>query len=329
MYTDLTDILPDFEDLHVVVIGDVMIDRYIRGDVRRISPEAPVPVVDWWKTENRPGGAANVALNLSELGAQVSLVSVVGDDEDAIILEDMMNRHRGVSCHLKRDKNRRTTVKSRIVARHQQLLRIDSEDNFDIHHDQVEELMSELTSVHLKTPVHGVILQDYNKGVLTDTSISLVLSWANENGIFSFVDPKEKNFFSYQNCTVFKPNKKEVTQALSSDWKGNYHQMAQHLREKIHHEVTLITLSEDGLYIGNQEQSFLVPTSVRNISDVSGAGDTVISIISLCFLKKVPLDIMGWIANVAGGQVCESPGVVPINLVELKEELQKNQNKIK
>lgn len=327
MNTENKNILPDFSDLHIVVLGDVMLDRYIEGDVRRISPEAPVPVLDWKKTTNRLGGAANVALNLHELGAKVSLVSVVGDDSDSRILEELITQNTKISCHLKNDKDRKTTVKSRIVSRNQQLLRVDSENTHDIDIQLVNDIVNTLNSIHAEMPVHGIILQDYNKGVLTPRSISLVLEWAREHQISSFVDPKEKNFFSYQNCTVFKPNKKEVTQALGAEWSENYHEIVQHLRKKIQHEVTLITLSEEGMLIGNQKESFLVPTNVRNISDVSGAGDTVISIVSLCFLKKIPLGQMGWIANVAGGQVCEIPGVVPVNLTQLKEELKKNVSK--
>lgn len=315
--------LPDFSDLHIAVIGDVMIDRYISGYVKRISPEAPVPILEWKTTENRMGGAANVALNLHELGAQVSLLSVVGDDKRSDILKESINKYNRIVCEFVKDKDRNTTVKTRIVAKNQQLLRVDSEDTHDVSDEKSLELLERLKICHAKKPINGIILQDYNKGVLTEYSISKVIQWANHHSISTFVDPKEKNFFSYKNCTVFKPNKKEAAQALGAEWREDYNYVSGILRQKLHQKTTLITLSDEGLFIGDDQTSFMVPTTVRNISDVSGAGDTVISIVSLCYLKSIPLDQIGRIANLAGGQVCESPGVVPINLSQLVEELKK------
>ncbi len=314
-------VLPEFSDLHILVIGDVMIDRYILGDVKRISPEAPVPILDWNNTEDRLGGAANVALNLHALGAQTTLLSVAGQDENAQILEDLLAHYSNIDCKILRDENRKTTVKSRVVAHNQQLLRIDVEDKYDISNDMSDLFIVEIDKCHKEKKIQGIILQDYNKGMLTDYNIPKIIEWANKNHIATFVDPKEKNFYEYKNCTLFKPNKKELSRALGAEWTNDMHANDTKLRKKLNNDLTLITLSSEGLFISNNSQALHVPTSVRNISDVSGAGDTVISIVSLCYLKSMSLDIIGKIANTAGGQVCEKPGVVPVNLHELTHEL--------
>ncbi len=321
-------VLPNFSDIHIAVIGDVMIDRYVLGKVSRISPEAPVPILDWDKTENRLGGAANVALNIHELGANVSLFSVIGNDDNGDLLTDLLNSYSNISCELIQEKNRKTTVKTRCISKNQQLFRIDSEDKYDISEDTTEKLIRQLKVTHQKRPLQGIILQDYNKGVLTEKNIPEIIHFANTHNIPTFVDPKEKNFFAYKNCTLFKPNKKEITQALNGAWHEDYHKIDALLRQKINNKITLITLSSQGLFISDNTEAMLVPTSVRNISDVSGAGDTVISIVSLCYIQRMSINQIGLIANVAGGQVCQKPGVVPINLHQLNEVLENLNNKI-
>lgn len=321
-------VLPNFSDIHIAVIGDVMIDRYVLGKVSRISPEAPVPILDWDKTENRLGGAANVALNLHELGAHISLFSVLGDDENGELLNHLLASYTNITPELVKEKERKTTVKTRLVAQNQQLLRVDSEDKNDVSDSTSEILIKNLMLSHQTKALNGIILQDYNKGVLTEKIIHKIILFANTNNIPTFVDPKEKNFFSYKNCTLFKPNKKEISQALNEFWSEDYKNIDTHLRQKINNKITLITLSSQGLYISDPNDGLLIPTSVRNISDVSGAGDTVISIVALCYIKGMPVQKIGQIANLAGGQVCQKPGVVPINLHQLNEDLERIIDKI-
>ena len=202
--------LPDFSDLHIVVIGDVMIDRYISGEVKRISPEAPVPIVEMDHRSDRLGGAANVAVNLHALGAKVTLLSIIGEGDDGNIIKKMSNEHQNISTNLIEVKGRKTTVKTRVMSNNQHLLRIDHEDKGDINYETENILLAHLEQILNSSNVNGIILQDYNKGMLTQNLIKQIMSMANSSDIPTFVDPKEKNFFMYKGCTVFKPNKKEL-----------------------------------------------------------------------------------------------------------------------
>jgi len=313
--------LPDFSDLHIMVIGDVMIDRYISGTVKRISPEAPVPVVEMQHSDDRLGGAANVAINLYALGAKVSLLSVTGDDNDAVVLSTMLSDFKDLKNLVMRLPSRRTTVKTRIMSGNQHLLRIDKEDTFDINDRECEQILAQARSLLSQTKVDGIILQDYNKGMLTETLIHEIIKMANAQQIATFVDPKDKNFFGYKDCTLFKPNKKEAQKAL-----GPYDaaKLDNLIRDKLNHKVTCITMGSEGMYLNDGITGDIYPTEQRIISDVCGAGDSVISILSLCYLKGFELEDMAIVANKAGGQVCEKPGVVAVDLKALKNELRHN-----
>jgi len=313
-------LLPDFSDLHIIVIGDVMIDRYISGSIRRISPEAPVPVVEMENIENRLGGAANVAINLSALGAQVTLISIAGDDEDGELLIHMTKNIAGANHRILKLSDRKTTVKTRIMSSNQHILRIDKEDLHEINSEVAEWIMLSLQEITELNKVDGIILQDYNKGLLTEALISKIISFSQQNNIATFVDPKEKNFFSYAGCTVFKPNKKEVLKAIQYQT-TDLDEVDSLLRQKLGHKITFITLGSDGVYIHDGISGHKSSTAPRSIVDVCGAGDSVISVVSLCFLKGMDAQNLAIIANTAGGQVCEVPGVVSVDKDKLQQEL--------
>jgi rfaE bifunctional protein kinase chain/domain len=316
--------LPDFSDVHMVVIGDVMIDRYISGEVRRISPEAPVPVVEMTHAFSRLGGAANVALNLHALGARVTLLSVVGDDAEGEQLEKMLGEFSRISSRLRKTSNRKTTVKTRIMAANQHLLRIDVEDTHEIEDTVENELLQTLGAVG---KVDGVILQDYNKGLLTRKFIRKVMEHAGAQGIPTFVDPKEKHFFDYAGCTVFKPNKKEVYHALSLS-QEKAEEAAKKVYDRLQPTLLLMTLGSQGLLVQTKESSTVYPTSKRVIADVCGAGDTVISVASLAYVKGLSMEMLAHLSNLAGGQVCEKPGVVSVDLHQLQREYDSEMNKL-
>jgi D-glycero-beta-D-manno-heptose-7-phosphate kinase len=320
MTTKLT--LPAFDDIHMLVIGDIMIDRYIRGDVSRISPEAPVPVVSMSEQEDRLGGAANVCANLRSLGAQVTLVSIAGQDENFKALEPLLAQlalsHASLVLQLP---ERKTTVKTRVMAQHQHLLRIDSETIDPINSEQSAELQHKIKSILVSYQIDGIILQDYNKGLMTQSLIRGVINAANDAGIPTFVDPKYDHFFDYQGCSFFKPNKKELMAALDiKDLDGkDIHKL---LQSRLGHKTTFVTLGKRGIFYQNDHEKGISQAKPRTISDVCGAGDTVISIASLCYCKGLPLSQISEIANIAGGQVCEQPGVAIVKRSTLVAEIE-------
>lgn len=310
--------IPDFSDLHILVLGDVMIDRYVSGLVKRISPEAPVPVVEMTGSDNRLGGAANVALNLHSLGAKVTVLSIVGNDADGETLSLMLDMITNLDNKVIKLPTRRTTVKTRIMSGNQHLLRIDKEDIFEISETESALIISTLERVIKDSTVNGIILQDYNKGLLSESLITQTIQLANQHNIATFVDPKERNFYSYKSCTVFKPNQKEAEKATGM---SDYIKIDLFLKEKLKHKLTLITLGSKGMYISDATVGKHYPTQARVIADVCGAGDSVISVVCLCYLKNMTTAEIALIANSAGGQVCEQPGVVAVNLHKLKTEI--------
>ena len=313
-------LLPDFSDLSVVVIGDIMTDRYISGVVRRISPEAPVHVVDMESTENRPGGAANVAMNLLALGAKVTLLSITGDDNEGDFLNEICTDNGRISNKIIRVSGRKTTVKTRVMAGNQQLLRIDDEDTMEISQDIANIIIRNLDFLMKEKKADGVILQDYNKGLLSEYLIQKIISLCNDNDIPTFVDPKEKNFFAYKGCTVFKPNRKEAQQA-TGNFNKDYDAIAFDIQKTLSNKITMITLGSEGLFIKNHDLGIKYPTAPRVIADVCGAGDSVISIVGVSYLKGLSLPLIARIANIAGGQVCEKPGVALVNRSDIQKEL--------
>lgn len=312
-----------FKQLNVLVVGDVMIDRYLSGQVDRISPEAPVPVVRLSKRENRLGGAANVALNLRAMGAHPILCSVIGRDQAGTILQELLPVSGLSSRGLVPSAERQTTVKTRVIAQSQHLLRVDQEDQNELSAQETADLLQKIRQLLDSKAIHLIIFQDYNKGVLTDTVIKEVILEAVKRDIPTAVDPKRKNFWSYKHVHLFKPNLKEVNDNLPfrvSTELEDLRKAADYIQNQLGNTVTLITLSEKGLYYKSTYHEELVPTQPRSIADVCGAGDTVISVAALGLAAGMELAAATRLANIAGGQVCERVGVVPVEADELLEE---------
>lgn len=320
--TDLAGIFQSFNNLKVLIIGDVMIDSYVWGGVERISPEAPVPILRAYKKEIRLGGAANVALNVQALGALPIICSVIGDDPSGISFETMLKK-RSISIEgIIKSSNRTTTIKERYIAGSQHLLRVDSEEDTDINEIEQEKLFVKID--HLLPQCNVVIFQDYDKGTLTENIISKTIKLALELGIPTVVDPKRRNFLSYRNVSLFKPNLKEIKEGLKVDFDVNDHNQLSNavnlLLEKLGASCALLTLSEKGVYVDNGEEQHLLPAHIRTISDVSGAGDTVISVAGLCMALGLPIKFIAELSNLGGGLVCEYVGVVPIDKDKLLNE---------
>lgn len=315
-----------FSQVNALIVGDVMIDRYIYGQVERISPEAPVPVVDIRGTENRLGGAANVALNLKALGATPYLCSLIGQDDDGDIFTKIIRQKYMPEVGLLPSPTRRTTVKSRVLARNHQLIRLDSEDKHELTPDETQQLSEKIRHLLNNTDnIDVIILQDYNKGVLTPKLIKTILAEATRHNIPTVVDPKHLNFFEYRQVTLFKPNLREVRAMVDFDIlpsdKKTLQKAAAAVREKLNNRYTLITLSDKGMYFDDGKTGFTVPAEVRNVADVSGAGDTVLSVAALGIATGLAPKVMVKLANLAGGLVCEQVGVVPIDKQELLRNL--------
>ena len=315
-----------FENLNVMIVGDVMIDRYLTGKVDRISPEAPVPVVQLFQSDNRLGGAANVALNVQAMGAKAILCSIVGKDENAELFLDLMPKENLSPLSILQSSERRTTVKTRVIASNQHLLRVDTEDTHELSIKETQRFLEHIRSIFDQQKIDVVLFQDYNKGVLTEEIINTVIDEAQKRNIPTAVDPKKTNFFAYKKTTLFKPNLKEVQEALPFPVEPNLSSLqeaSQFLRQKLGHKNTMITLSEKGIFADDGKQSHILPTQPRNITDVCGAGDTVISIAALGLALGMDLKDIAVLTNLAGGQVCEKVGVVPVNKAQLKDEYQK------
>ena len=321
---DFNTLFQGFNEKKVLIVGDSMIDAYMWGEINRISPEAPIPVVEIKKHENRLGGAANVALNLKSLGASPILCSVIGTDKGGEIFQELMQESKlstaGILCAFKR----KTTIKTRIIADNKHQLRVDEEQTFPIL--EIEEFLK--LTLSLMNDVDVIILQDYNKGVLTPKIIEGVIDAANKRGIPSIVDPKNLNFNSYNNCTIFKPNLAEIKAGMKINFDtnniNNIEKSTLKLRKKLSAKGVLLTLSERGICINSEKEFKHTPAIKRTIIDVSGAGDTVISVASLCLASNIDYTKLSKLSNLAGGIVCEEVGVVPINKEKLLKQALKH-----
>ena len=321
---DFNTLFQGFNDKKVLIVGDAMIDTYMWGEVNRISPEAPVPVVEVKKHENRLGGAANVALNLKALGANPILCSVIGTDEKGVLFEKLMKESNLSTEGMLSTKKRKTTIKTRVITENKHQLRIDEEETSPI--EQVEEFLK--LTISLINNIDVIILQDYNKGVLTAEIIKKVIDSANKNGIPTIVDPKKLNFNSYKNCTIFKPNLAEIKAGMKVDFDANniaeIEKVSSKLRKKLSAKAVLLTLSEKGISINSEKEFKHIPAFERNIIDVSGAGDTVISVAALCLASNIDDTDLSALSNLAGGLVCEEVGVMPINKEKLLKQALKH-----
>jgi rfaE bifunctional protein kinase chain/domain len=319
----IDNLFQSFHRLKVMIIGDVMIDRYLQGQVRRISPEAPVPVVQWENSEDRLGGAANVALNIAALGATPYLFSVIGRDDNHRSFLELMEQNGLDERGIQLSDERISTVKTRVIAQSQHLLRVDREDQHDLSEAEAGALLQNLRRCLEDVPIDVIIFQDYNKGVLTPAVIAAVIAEARQRNIPTVVDPKFNNFWAYEQVTLFKPNLREIRDQFTFPIRAeaaSLQMAAEALRERLGHEITLITLSEKGLFAEDRNGHFLIPTQPRTIADVCGAGDTVISTVALSLALQLPLHEIGQLANLAGGQVCEKVGVVPVDRQQLQRE---------
>ncbi|MEO8415323.1 MAG: PfkB family carbohydrate kinase [Ginsengibacter sp.] len=324
MVIDFDKLFTDISKMKVAVIGDAMLDTYWWGHVERISPEAPVPVVAVSKKEKRIGGAGNVALNVQALGSTVALLTIIGDDEDGVQLRQLLQEKNIDTRFILESKKRITTNKIRIISRNQQMMRLDAEHTDDIDETDETKLMNLVEKYILTEKPDVVILEDYNKGILTKNIIEHTIELCHKNNIPTTVDPKRKNFFSYKNATLFKPNLHEVITSLNlipeeitRDFLSDIHDK---LQETLGHTISMITLSEKGIFYQENNNKCIVPSHRRNIADVSGAGDTVIAVASLMYASTKNIQLATEVANIAGGIVCEEVGTAAINREKLLEE---------
>lgn len=315
----LNEISKNFTGKKVAVIGDMMLDCYYWGDVKRISPEAPVPVVEIDDEFFRFGGAANVALNILTLGAVPFPLGIIGNDNDGQIFSNLLNERGIDSSGILIDESRPTTAKTRVIGGKQHIVRIDKENKNNIskkiENNILERLQNEVDSID------AIILQDYNKGVLTPRLIESVIELANKKKIIVTVDPKFDNFFKFKNVTLFKPNRKETEDKLGMriDSDEDTRKAGQELLEKLNAKYVLLTLGERGvvLFEKGKKTEVRIPTKARKVSDVSGAGDTVISTLTVALAAKTKISEAAYLANYAGGLVCEEVGIVPIDKEKL------------
>lgn len=311
---NISRLFDEFKQKKVLVLGDTMVDAYFYGSVSRISPEAPVPIVNLKSKERRLGGAANVALNLKALGAKPIICSIKGNDSDGQLLKDLLIENELSAEALLNDYSRSTTVKTRIIGNSHQLLRIDEESTKDID-TTLEDLVYDVVK-GLIAGMDVLIFQDYNKGLLTPRLIKLVSQLCIEHNVPIVVDPKFNNFYEYQGATLFKPNKKELLQAENIGESLVLSELiatAKEVRKKLNAAKLMTTLSEDGVLILNDNGYIHLPAHPRKIVDVSGAGDSVLSVAALCVACGVSDELTAALSNLAGGIVCEQVGVVPID----------------
>ncbi|MDP3644024.1 MAG: bifunctional ADP-heptose synthase [Bacteroidota bacterium] len=324
---NIEQVFSKFSDLNVLIIGDAMIDTYLWGKVDRISPEAPIPIVTVNKQENRLGGAGNVSLNIQAFGATPILVSIIGDDEKGKIFAKLMKEKNLTSEGLFIDKNRMTTVKTRIISGGQQISRVDQEISSLIDSEFERKVFEKIKTIIEEKHIHIAIFVDYDKGLITPWLIRNVIALAKSKNILTVADPKSRNFNNYQQVDLFKPNFKEFKDGLNLQIEKTDMNEIKKASEKFKTEnqigLLFITLSELGVFLTNGVSQNYYAAEVRDIADVSGAGDTVIATASLCLAAGLPIPLMAQISNLAGGLVCEKLGVVPIDLEQLKKEVKK------
>ncbi len=314
----LNNLKKKFYNKRIAVVGDMMLDCYFWGAVSRISPEAPVPVVEVDNEFYRFGGAMNVAKNISTLGAVPLPIGVIGNDNEGKLLRNLMYDSKISDAAIVVDKSRPTTAKTRVIANDQHVVRIDKEKTYAIS-SSVEKKILGILKKEIKK-LDAIILQDYNKGVLTKSLIEEVISIANESKKIITVDPKFNNFFDYQNVTVFKPNRKETEDALGIRIRDDneINTAGFKLLEKLNSKYVLLTLSESGIALFEKNKVVRrVPTKTHKVADVSGAGDTVISTLTVALTAGADIYDAAYLANFAGGLVCQEVGIVPIEINNL------------
>jgi len=320
-HQSLEEIFDAFNKLTILVIGDIMLDSYIWGQIDRISPEAPVPIIRVKKKDYRLGGAANVALNVQALGAKPILCALVGEDDSGAKLLECVEQQGIAKDGIVVSRNRPTTVKTRVIASHQHVVRVDEESDHELMPDEEKQLLKQISEIIPQC--QAIIFEDYDKGVINASLIEKTVALAREHNIPIVVDPKKRNFLSYQGVTLLKPNLKELREGLKLDIDaGDQTQVSnatKMLKEKLGCGV-MVTLSEHGVYIDYKDEPIKIDAHKREIADVSGAGDTVVSIAGLCVALDLTARQIASLSNLGGGLVCEHTGVVPIDKAQLLKE---------
>lgn len=317
-------LIESFAGKRIMVIGDAMLDAYWIGKASRISPEAPVPVLEVNEKSYKPGGAANVALNIKTLGAEPLLFTILGNDDAGNKMIEILKKEGIKTNHCQIIKNRISTIKTRVISQSHHMLRIDEEQTDELKSKEKNALQKHILNGISSLKPQAIIIEDYDKGMLCPSLIEAIVDLALKFKIPVAVDPKHKNFWSYKNVTLIKPNLRELSEAIgkSIDIKQeNAIVLADaFLRKKLNNEITLITLSEAGVFVSDNKLSYKIPAHLRNIADVSGAGDTVISVAALCLAVKANIQVLAALSNLAGGLVCEKRGVMPITKQQLLNE---------
>ena len=320
-FKNIEQLFKEFGNLKVLIIGDVMLDAYLWGKVERISPEAPVPIVTISKRENRLGGAANVAINVQSLGAKPILCSVIGNDQNGRTFIELLQQMGMMTEGIIQSDTRPTTVKTRVIGNNHQMLRVDDEVDEDVSSAERKQLMNRISDLIKKKKIDVIVFEDYDKGVIGKTLIEQVVKLAAANKIPVAVDPKKKNFNHYRNVTLMKPNLKELREGMKIDFENGdpaeIRDVVAKLCKDNHLQTVIVTLSEKGAFVYNKKEEQLIPAHIRNIADVSGAGDTVISVAALCLALNLSPITIATLANLAGGLVCEKVGVVPVGREQL------------
>jgi len=308
-------LISNFKKKRILVIGDLMIDEYLIGNVIRLSPEAPVPIVEIKDEKVSFGGAANVALNVSTLGSEPIIVGVIGKDRMGDLFIDMLYKNNMITEGIVRMNNRPTTVKTRVIGHSQHIARVDREHNSYLSGKDEAQIVEKITGFIPK--VDGIIIQDYNKGVLTEHVIASVIELSKRFNKLITVDPKFINFLKYKSVSVFKPNIKETEEALALKiiCEDDLIKAGKKLMEKINPDSLLITRGPSGMSLFESDGSITnIATRARKIADVSGAGDTVISTLTVSLVAGANHKEAATLANYAAGIVCEEVGIVPIDI---------------
>ena len=311
--------------LKIAVIGDVMLDLYYLGKTNRISPEAPVPVVSVDKKETKPGGAANVCLNLKTLGVQPLMFGITGDDPEGSLFMENMAKNGIPTDNILVEKGRPTTVKTRVLASDQHVVRFDTESTEDILLETENKLLGLIKEKI--TILDAVIFQDYNKGILTSGLIKKIIKSANSNNVLTAVDPKFKNFNAYKGATIFKPNLREAERLLSRKivTEDDIEKAGRDLMSMLKLDKILITLSEKGMAAFDRDSEMeIIPARSAKISNVSGAGDTVIASLVAVLCAGATFEQACTIANYAASVAVEDVSIIPVHLDDLKKRLVEN-----
>jgi rfaE bifunctional protein kinase chain/domain len=315
--TEIKNIIEKFQNKKIVVLGDLMLDRYFWGKVTRVSPEAPVPVVDIQRETYHMGGAANVASNLKSLGVNAYLCGLVGNDSYGEKFNELAQES-GINVKgLYLDSDRPTTVKTRVFGNNQQIVRLDTESKKTVSNKAERHILNTMEEIE---GIDAIIFSDYNKGCLSEIVIREIITQARNRDIPIFVDPKFTNFFEYNNVTLVKPNKKEAEEALNLKFNDvdSINKAGKQLLKKLNVENVLLTLGADGMVLFEKNGNITsIPTKARSVADVSGAGDTAIASFAATYVATVDVKLASQIANISSGIVCEKPGIVSITKEEL------------